>query len=149
MQSPMSGLTNLYIMTSKILIGLTENSQPCIKINLGVKNDDDLRDQVAHLFFEQLEHESSFVGVVTRDVNSYRELIPLSIPNTCEWLQKFFIENKVFSRGNIADRNSEREKAEKILLAFKYLREVYYDQPDMNDPGVLEETIEMILSGKR
>lgn len=145
----MSGLTNLYIMTSKILIGLTENSQPCIKINLGLKSDEDLRDQVAHMFFEQLEHESSFVGIVTKDNNSYRELIPLSIPNTCEWLQRFFIENKVLSRAEIIDVNREREKAEKVLLAFKYLREVYYDQPDMNDPGVFEETIEQILSSKR
>lgn len=125
-------------MTSKILIGLTESSLPCIRVNTPVDVSDDLRDQVVKLFFEKLESESSFVGVVRNPSQGCAELIPLNIPSVLEWLERFFVNAKV----------NDSAIGVKTLSAFKDLREVYFDNVNVSDGSHIPSAVDIILERK-
>lgn len=84
----------LNIMVSKILIDADEDFKPVIRVVMPKVDSDDLRDKTVKRFFEELGHDSSFVGVINErgGDGTERVLIPMTLLHAFEWLERAALE---------------------------------------------------------
>lgn len=128
----MQGLTKKSIMQSKLLVNVQEDGSPCITVlqkHLKPNEEFILGERVLQQFFERLNHESNFLGVInegTGDENSVKTIIPLTIPHAIEWLQRFFADRiGKNSSGNLSPEYIAQEQ-KKIEEAFGIIHELYF-----------------------
>lgn len=115
-------------MKSKIIVNLGADAKPCIDVLMPFKsfgfNDSDfnLADRTLGMFFENLQHESPFLGVTRLpdlENASLRTIVPLTIPNAIEWLCVFFRQKF---------EGKSESSSEEVLELFKTLNEMYYNE---------------------
>ena len=133
LRSPMQGPTKKYIMQSKLLVNVQENGSPCITViqpNIKPGQDFILADKVLQMFFENMDVDAKFCGVLTDNLpdSRVRTIIPMDIPQVLEWLSRFFFENK----------SKTSSAADEILCIFTRLKDIYYNHPELENVFIIK-----------
>lgn len=135
MRSPMQGPTKKSIMQSKLLVNVQEDGSPCITVIQPKESSEFiLAEKVLSQFFERLQHESPFLGVLNEGLddpaNKVRNIIPLTIPHAMQWLERFFADRYEKSKNGIYSPEYIEEKRKQIQEAFGILNDLYYGKPE-------------------
>ena len=116
-------------MQSKLLVNVQENGSPCITViqpNIKPGQDFILADKVLQMFFEKMNPDIRFCGVIPEDTSmdhSVKSIIPMDIPQVLEWLSRYFFENKC----------KDSFQKERVQMLFTQIREIYYNHPELEN----------------
>lgn len=116
------------------MIDVIDGGKPAITVQMSNENIlapgqiEDLRDKMVRMFFDQLEGDSSFVGVISSNYDpGIKQLVPMNIPHVLEWIHRFFVEKKAKAPEEVGD----------IDDIFRTLGNYYYNEPvSAEHPGI-------------
>lgn len=115
-------------MKSKLIVNLDVDGKPCITVTTPLQSsgfnsaDFNLADRTLGMFFENLQIESPFLGLIRNpdtDDSKVRTIVPLTIPGAIEWMCVFF-------RSKFEGKNEEA--SEEVLEVFDKLKRMYFNE---------------------